>query len=177
MTKTYTKGITLPVMRPLPLPIPEPVKWWNVWGGMKNIMVRMQPRSWEIMEDYLLEVPWFDKPLCCPKGFIFDGASVPRVLWPFMSPTGIMFLAGLYHDLGYRYNCWFDENYTIINEGAGQAYFDGQFEMIGSYVNDATTIPNLAWAGLRVGGFPAWNKRRKEGHNPRIDFPHKIYIG
>lgn len=173
MTETYTKGIFLPIMRPLPLEIPEPVKWWNLWGGFKNVMVRSKPRSWEIMEDYLLTVPWYDIPLCVPAGFIFDGASVPRVLWPFMSPTGIMFLAGLYHDLGYRYNCWFDENYNQIEVEAGRSFFDSEFEKIGTYVNDATVTPNVAWAGLKVGGMFAWNKRRKEGHNATLDFPVK----
>lgn len=174
MTNTYTKGIVMPIMRPLPLPIPEPVKWWNVVGKWKNLMVRMTPRSWEIMEDYLLHVPWRDKPLCCPYGFIFDGASVPRVLWPFMAPTGIMFLAGLFHDVGYRYNCWFDIDYNRIEEGSGKKFFDSQFEKIGTYVNDASTTPNIAWAGLAVGGFMAWNKRRKEGHDASIDFPVKV---
>lgn len=173
MTNTYTKGIVMPIMRPLPLPIPEPVKWWNLWGKFKNMRVRSKPRSWEIMEDYELSVPWRDKPICCPKGFIFDGASVPRVLWPFISPTGVMFLAGLFHDVGYRYDCWFDKDYNQIEVGVGQAWFDDQFERIGTYVNDASVIPNTAWAGLRIGGYPAWRKRRKEGNDASLDFPVK----
>jgi hypothetical protein len=174
MTETYTKGIVLPIMRPVPLPIPQPVKWYNIWGGLKNLGARFKPRQWEIMEDYELKVPWHERPLCCPKGFIFDGASVPRVFWPIMSPTGTMFLAGLFHDVGYRYNCWFDINYNQRQIDAGKSFFDSQFEQIGTFVNDANVAPNIAWFGLVIGGWLSWNGRRKEGHDASVDFPPKI---
>lgn len=173
-TKVYTKGFQLPLMRPMPLLIPEPVKWWNIWGGFKNMQVRAQPRSWKIEEDYILDLPWIEGIICIPKGFIFDGASVPRVLWPFMAPTGIMFIAGLYHDVGYRYNHWFDENYNPVYVDAGRRFFDSEFEKIGSYVNDATFTPNVAWGGLWAFGFFAWNTRQKEGHDASVDFPPKV---
>lgn len=172
-TKTYTKGFQLPLMRPVPLPIPEPAKWWNLWAKTKNVFVRAQPRKWTIEENYIMYFPWLDCKVCVPKGFVFDGASVPRVLWPFMSPTGIMFIAGLFHDLGYRYNCWFDENHNQIYCGHGQAFFDDQIERMGTYINDARTTPNICWAGLRLFGWAAWNKRRKEGHDASVDFPPK----
>jgi len=173
MVKTYTKGIILPIMRPVALPIPEIVRWWDIWGNFKNFKIRLSPRQWEIMEDYELKVPWYERPLCCPKGFIFDGASVPRVLWPIMSPTGIMFLAGLFHDVGYRYNCWFDIDYNQIQIDAGKAFFDSQFEQIGSFVNDAKVAPNVAWLGLAIGGWLAWFSRRREDNDPSVDFPQK----
>jgi len=30
-----------------------------------------------------------------PAGFIFDGASVPRLFWPILSPTGLLLIQGL----------------------------------------------------------------------------------
>jgi len=171
MVETYNKGITLPLMRPIPLPIPQPAKWWNVWGKIKNLGVRMQPRKWLIEEDYLIDVPWFDITICIPKGFIFDGASVPRIFWPLMSPTGIMFIAGLYHDFGYRYNCWLDINYTPIFVDRGKVFFDGQIEKMGTWINDSIITPNVCWAGLVIGGWMTWYTRRKENKQASVDFP------
>jgi len=173
MIVTYTKGLQLPLMRPLPLKIPKPVKWWNVWGGIKNLGVRLQPRKWLIEEDYYLNLPWLEMTICIPKGFVFDGASVPRFLWPFMAPTGIMFIAGLYHDFGYRYDSWIDANYKPVYKHAGKVFFDGQIEKTASYINDAKITPAVCWFGLIVAGFVAWNKRRKENHVLSTDFPEK----
>ena len=37
------------------------------------------------------------------KGFEFDGASVPKFLAMWLSPTGVLLMGGLVHDYGY--NC------------------------------------------------------------------------
>ena len=39
-----------------------------------------------------------------PEGFVFDGASVPRLLWGLLSPTGLLLIGGLVHDFGYRFD-------------------------------------------------------------------------
>ena len=38
-----------------------------------------------------------------PKGFKFDGASVPKFLGQFLSPVGVLLIGGLIHDYGYKY--------------------------------------------------------------------------
>lgn len=174
MVDTFLKGFDLPLMKPVPLPIPEPVAWWNIWGKIKNLFQRAQPRRWEIMEDYSFYVPWLNTTIWIPKGFIFDGASIPRLLWPFMAPTGVMFIAGLFHDFGYRYNSWADENNEPIYHGAGKEFFDDQIERMGTYINDITVIPNVCWFGLVIGGWKTWNTRRKENAQVQEDFPSKI---
>lgn len=40
-----------------------------------------------------------------PKGTLTDGASVPRLLWPLVPPTGRHFAAAILHDDLYRRNC------------------------------------------------------------------------
>lgn len=173
--KTYTKGITLPIMRPVPMPIPEPVPWWNLWGKTKIIFFRARPRTWEIMEDYLFYIPWLDITICIPKGFIFDGASIPRPLWPFMAPTGMMFIAGLFHDCGYRYNSWMDKDYNPIFKDAGKKFFDEQFKRMGKYINDAFATSNIAWAALYAFGFLGWKAGRKENRQISVDYPPKYH--
>ncbi|MCK5016983.1 MAG: DUF1353 domain-containing protein [Candidatus Peribacteraceae bacterium] len=170
-TKTYTKGIPMPIMIPLPIPIPKKVNWWNLWGHIKNIGVRAQPRKWRIEKDYILYIPWLKRYVCVPKGFVFDGASVPRIFWPIMSPTGLMLIAGLFHDVGYRYDCWFDVKHNPIYVGFGKTFFDGQIKEMGEWINDTVIIPYICWAGLFIGGCFTWTTRRKENRIASDDFP------
>ncbi len=60
------------------------------------------------MRDFYLTLPpkykWLthDVRVRIPKGFIFDGASVPRMFWVSFSPTGILFIPSVIHDFAYR---------------------------------------------------------------------------
>lgn len=56
-----------------------------------------KPRQWRLLEDYALGG------FVAPQGFIFDGASVPKVVWNVVSPTGILFLPAIFHDFAYRH--------------------------------------------------------------------------
>ena len=38
-----------------------------------------------------------------PKGFQFDGASIPKFLHTWLSPTGVLLMGGLVHDYAYKY--------------------------------------------------------------------------
>lgn len=171
--QTFTRGITLPLLRPMPIPTPVDVAWYNIIGQIETLSHRLQARNWKVEENYLFWMPWLQVEVCIPIGFIFDGASVPRALWSFMAPTGIMFLPGLFHDFGYRYNCWLDRNYKPIFDGAGQKFFDEQIRRLGIYCNNATTASNTVYASLKMFGFIAWNERREENCQISIDFPVK----
>jgi hypothetical protein len=57
------------------------------------------------------------------EGFQFDGASIPRVLWAFLNPIGLLLIPGLIHDYGYRHRqLW------IIDEDSMEAvpYMEGE---------------------------------------------------
>lgn len=172
--EVYTKGFELPLMRPVPLAIPLQVEWWNLWGKIKIVAYRAKTRKWVIVEDYLFTIPWLDNvEVCIPKGFEFDGASIPRPLWPFMSPTGLMFIPGLFHDCGYRYNSWMDKNYNPIFKDAGKYFFDENFRKMGKYINESYITSNIAWAALWIFGFLGWNAGRKDNRQMHIDYPPK----
>ena len=49
-------------------------------------------KMWVTCEDF------YYKGFTVPGGFWFDGASVPRVLWGFMNPSGKAFYPALLHD-------------------------------------------------------------------------------
>jgi len=153
----------MPEMRPVIIPT-KGLSW------DKRFFTHFQTRKWEITEDYYLYVPSLGEILFIPKGFVFDGASVPRIFWPIMNPTGILLIGGLFHDFGYRYDCFLNGTGRIIHEGAGQKFFDKQIKDINIYINDVHSMNTVAWAILRVFGFLAWRGRRKEGHDLLADF-------
>ena len=70
-----------------------------------------------------------------PKGFVFDGASIPRLLWFFLSPTGLLLIPGLIHDFGYRYDyIWVvgeDGRICKQDQAMGQDYWDEVFYSVG----------------------------------------------
>jgi len=88
-----------------------------------------------------------------PAKFLYDGASVPRLLW---STTGHPYTpefqrAGLLHDMGYRHNplnlpkqiwdLWF---YYILTQ-----------DYVGGY-----TAKKMYW-GVKIFGWYAWGQHRK----------------
>lgn len=143
----------------IPMPSLKPVRisthglpWW------KKTVKYFERRKWEVTEDYILFVPHLDRTLLIPKGFIFDGASVPRLLWPIINPTGVLLIGSLVHDFGYRYNCLLDENRNIIfdREKDQRKFFDEQIRDINIYVNGASFMNKAAWAALRAFGWAPW---------------------
>lgn len=97
-----------------------------------------------------------------PCGFIFDGASVPRFLWPVVDPMGILFINGLLHDFGYRYNFLLDGNGKPIFVDAGRKFFDLIFYDVGLYTNGTYALNKMAYYALRMFGWAAWNKNRDD---------------
>ena len=58
-------------------------------------------RHWEVVKDFNYSL--MGKNYIIPKGFKFDGASVPKFLAQFLSPVGVLLIGGLIHDYGYKY--------------------------------------------------------------------------
>ena len=86
-----------PILEPLPIKT-KGFGWWKkLWIWISAT------RKFKVREDYTYYIPWLDVTVLIPAGFIFDGASIPRMFWPLLSPTGILFIPGLLHDYGYKY--------------------------------------------------------------------------
>lgn len=149
--------IPMPILRPVQIPTKG-----LPWG--KRFLKHFESRRWELVEDYNLYLPWLDITLVIPKGFIFDGASVPRVLWPIMSPTGILFIGSIFHDFGYKYNGFLDKNLKIVYNECGRKFVDDLFCDINVYVNDIHAMNQVAWFFLRSFGWMAWNNHRKSNN-------------
>jgi len=150
----------MPVLQPVPIPTKNvtPFRAFGAW---------FTSRAWYLKEDWTYTtaagVTYF-----VPKGFYFDGASVPRLLWPLIRPVGILLISGLLHDYGYKFG------HLIVLEPVGTSgvlkrkevpmerqELDDLFEAIGGEVNGVGVVNLLAWAGVRLGGWLPWRKHRR----------------
>ena len=144
-----------PILEPLPIKT-KGFGWWKkLWIWISAT------RKFKVREDYTYYIPWLDVTVLIPAGFIFDGASIPRMFWPLLSPTGILFIPGLLHDYGYKYNHWLNENSEVIHDKAGQKFFDTHFAKMGKDINDMKVLDSIAYGALRGFGWMSWRKHRK----------------
>ena len=147
------KAISMPHMKPIPIP----TKGKGFWGGIKIWL--FVTRKWEIVSDYHYVVD--GKELVIPKGFIFDGASVPKFLHTWLSPMGVLLVGGLIHDYGYKYQTLLCKGKKKSIGTKTQKELDIIFRDVNIIQNGFRLINYLAYYGLKFGGFAAWNKHRK----------------
>lgn len=167
MIGTLQGKVDMPILRPVAIPT-------KGLSFIKRLFVHFSARKWELMEDYFFYVPWLKKTIVMPKGFVFDMASVPRIFWPIISPTGILLLGSLIHDFGYRYDCLLDDEFNIIYNKVGRGFFDQLLKDVSVYINGTHILSTIAWffisSTLKLFGFFAWNGRRKEDADVTLDF-------
>lgn len=89
-----------------------------------------------------------------PAGFVTDGGSVPRILWPIVDPWGKASKAYILHDWLYHTG----ERSRLVSD----AILMEAMEVSGV----SFTQRKLVFLGVRIGGWYAWGqhrKREKEG--------------
>lgn len=59
-------------------------------------------RVWELIEAFSYKSDQFDRVIDIPAGFMTDFASIPRVFWRILPPTGQYGKAAVVHDWLYR---------------------------------------------------------------------------
>jgi len=139
-----------------------------------------QIRRWRLVEDFDYEMStgiW----VRIIRGFEFDGASIPKIFWIVLSPTGLLLVPGLLHDFAYAEDmllCAVDfseegeiglgrikDKMVVIPyiEGAGRKYWDKMFRDEAIHINGFRIINYVAWIAVRLFGWIPWNKYRKEG--------------
>ena len=151
--------IEMPIYKPVP--IPTKGQPWYVW--LVRIFGR---RKHEIVQDWCYTLP-NGTPVVIPKGFIFDGASVPRLFWflPGLSPVGILLIPGLIHDYAYAHGylrMTLAESIVKYGLVEKRSYWDKLFRQVGLAVNGVTIIDWVAWFCLLIGGWKAWRGHRRK---------------
>ena len=138
-------------------PLPIKTKGKGFWKAI--VMWLLSTRNWELIQDWKYNLDGTEYVI--PKGFTFDGASIPKFLRTFFSPVGVLLIGGLVHDYMYKYtHCK-----PVSAKGAllvvDQKKADQIFRDINIVVNGFYTMNYLAYWSLRIGGFVAWNGHRK----------------
>lgn len=142
----------MPHMKPLKIPTAGKGFWGAIWMWLMGV------RLWEIAEDF--EYKLKGQEFIIPKGFIFDGASVPKFLAAWLSPTGVLLMGGLIHDYAYKYETLLRKDGTKFGT-LNQKQADVIFRDINIEQNGFQFLNYLAYWALRIGGFVAWNGHRK----------------
>ena len=123
------------------------------------IMWLLGTRNWVILKDFKYTLNGTEYVI--PKGFTFDGASIPKFLRTFFSPVGVLLMGGLVHDYMYKYAACkpADKKGKLLLVDQKRA--DEIFRDINIEVNGFYFMNYLAYWSLRLGGFVAWNGHRK----------------
>ena len=138
-------------------PIPIKTKGKGFWKAI--IMWLLGTRNWELIQDWKYNINGVE--YIIPKGFQFDGASIPKFLRTFFSPVGVLLMGGLVHDYMYKYACLkrTDKKGSLLlvdQKRADQIFRDINIEVNGFYF-----MNYLSYWSLRLGGWVAWNGHRK----------------
>lgn len=142
----------MPHMQPIIIKTAGKGFWGAIWMWLTGV------RQWTIAEDFNYTLN--GENYVIPAGFQFDGASVPKFLATWLSPTGVLLMGGLIHDYAYKY----ETLKKISGDTMGkitQKQADIIFRDINIEQNGFHLLNYLAYWALRIGGFVAWNGHRK----------------
>lgn len=116
---------------------------------------------WVVGETISFESDYIGRRITVPCGRITDFASVPRALWWYLPPAGILREGAVFHD----------ELYRSGEVERWQA--DRVFQEVLQYNRIPNYIIKQAFYGVRLGGWKGWRKHRK-GIQPRVDIPQSL---
>ncbi|MDD3814444.1 MAG: DUF1353 domain-containing protein [Desulfocapsaceae bacterium] len=156
------------------------LSWWQ-----QIIMVWKNPPRLELLEDWIITLPG-GLQVIVPKGFITDGASIPRLLWWIISPFGPLLEGAILHDFGYQHGYLLSpfivtqvyclrsmemrfrhgglfEHMIPVYVGHQQKFFDELLRFVTIEANGATVQAWTAYCALRIFGIVAWKNYRKHG--------------
>lgn len=142
-----------PHMQPLRIATADKGFWGAIWMWLVGV------RKWRITQNFHYRIK--GNSYVIPKGFEFDGASVPKFLATFLSPVGVLLIGGLIHDYAYKYAALKPKNDSDPILMLDQKEADKIFRDINIEINGFHFLNYLAYWALRIGGFLAWNKHRK----------------
>lgn len=150
------------------MPIISPVPFSSDCGYFKRIIRWfLYTREWRFEKNWYFKIN--DTLIMIPRNFCLDGASVPKPFRFLLSPTGILFIPGIIHDYGYKYDKLIGVRTTEsglrmlydYHPGAGKAFWDSLFRQIGNSRTKLYIIPYVAYLSVKFFGFIAWHKHRK----------------
>jgi hypothetical protein len=142
----------MPHLKPIRIPTAGKGFWGAIWMWITGT------RHWELANSWYYKIG--DEEYMIPAGFKFDGASIPKFLHTWLSPTGVLLMGGLVHDYAYKYATLLKTDGTTMGT-INQKKADEIFRDINIEQNGFHFLNYLAYWALRIGGFVAWNGHRK----------------
>lgn len=144
----------MPVLRPVPIRtrgLPWYVAYWR-W-----LTVR---RDFVLADDWRCRLPTGEC-VVIRKGFVFDGASVPRLLWAALSPIGLLLIPGLLHDAAYTHAALYDADGHAAVTFASRREADALFNEVNQIVNQMHLLTALCALLLWAFAWHAWRRHRR----------------
>jgi hypothetical protein len=151
----------MPHMQPIKIDTAGKGFWGAVWLWFWSV------RTWQISKDWHFEV--HGQQYVIPAGFVFDGASVPKFLASWLSPTGVLLIGGLVHDFIYKYETLVLKGKKKCEPNFTQKEADELFRDICIEQNGFHVMNWAAYYALRLGGFVAWKGHRKAGSKVNLN--------
>ena len=162
MVKPYAKLPTdafgRPVGMPVLIPIPIPTRGLPWYRAIYNVL--FYRREFWLGEDFDYRLPT-GQDVVIPAGFVFNGASVPRMFWSILNPIGILLIPGLLHDYAYRYQVLHTKNGVVAVEYKTRREADSMFLEVCLVTNGMVTLNLIVSALQKSFGWIGWNKNRR----------------
>ncbi len=115
-------------------------------------------KSWVLGETYTVGID--GAVLTIREGYCFDLASVPRILWPWISSFELGTEAPLLHDLGYQGGGHFD-SFPPLDWSRRRV--DSLFRQIMRDEGVRAWKRTVAWLAVRGFGWLAWRRKSSAG--------------
>lgn len=138
-------------MKYIEMPIVRPIRYKSggnffskVWKWLTYI------RRWEVMEDWTYTLSNAEE-IFIPKGFVMDGASIPKGFRNIVSPVGVLYIAAIAHDKKYA-----------DPEGMTRKEVDELFLNVANETNELKILNRSCYGLLRAFGWVAWRNWRKK---------------
>lgn len=147
----------MPSLRPIPIKTKNVSFFKAVWTWMT------ERRKWEFRENWKYELS-NNTTILIERGYIFDGASIPKVFWWLFSPTGILFIPSVFHDYAYTHGYLMskrEDRYSEWGLGSPRIFWDELFKTIADNVNGMAIINNFINIVIFLFAGFAWDNCQK----------------
>lgn len=111
-------------------------------------------RRYRLVEEFDFASDVLERIVRCPVGTVTDFASVPRLLWAILPPTGRWSKASVVHDVLYQYPGCLTPAVTRIQ--ADRTLREGM-----AVLGTGWLAGWAIYAGVRLGGWVAWAAYRR----------------
>jgi len=174
-------SLHMPITQNIPVNLKDTGAWykqtWKWMNGLPNEL--LYEDFYQILPSDCNKCLGFSKnhKVCVfiPKMFIFNGASIPKVLSFTYLPHGILYLGAFLHDFCYSYGgliVFTEESDKLMFVKVSQKEADLIFYEMNQEVNDSRVLVKPAYYTLRMFGWITWNKCRKNPNDFIERFPH-----